>query len=70
MLNSKDETMNDNGGLYFIVGGLAVIAIIGVILFSNGTIGHRSGSSATGGSTTIEHTVTPSSSTTTVEKKK
>ena len=51
--------MNDNGGLYFIVGGLAVIAIIGVILFSNGTLGghHGSGTSTTGGSTTIERTV-------------
>ena len=64
--------MNDNGGLYFIVGGLAVIAIIGVILFSNGTLGHHaSGTSATGGTTTtIEHTVTPNSSSTTIEKKK
>ena len=63
--------MNDNGGLYFIVGGLAVIAVIGVILYSNGMLGHHgSGASVTGGTTTIERTVTPNSSTTTIEKRR
>jgi hypothetical protein len=56
---------NGNGGLYFIVGGLAVIAVIGIFLYSNGSLGGHHSSS-----TTIERTVTPDSTSVTVEKKR
>ena len=53
--------MNDNnGGLYFIVNGLAVL-VLGVLYFG-GVIPHGSSSSK---STTIERTLTPDSSSTT-----
>ena len=59
--------MNGNGGLYFIVGGLAVIAVIGIFLYTNGSLGghHHEGSV-----TTIERSVTPDSRTVTIEKKR
>lgn len=52
--------MNDNGGLYFIVGGLAVL-VIGVLYFG----GFIPNSSDWSKSTTIERTLTPDSSSTT-----
>lgn len=52
--------MNDNSGLYFIVGGLAVL-VIGVLYFG-GVIPHGSSTSK---STTIERTLTPDPSSTT-----
>ena len=66
------ENSNGNGGLYFIVGGLVVIAGIAGILYSNGTIGGR------GGSTTTERTTisapaatgTPTTTTTTTQTTK
>jgi hypothetical protein len=59
------DNSGGNGGLYFIVGGLAVIAVIGIFLFTNGSLGGHHSSSTT----TIERTVTPNSSSTTLEKK-
>ncbi|MGE3475974.1 MAG: hypothetical protein AB7H70_09215 [Rhodospirillaceae bacterium] len=56
-----------NNGLYFIVGGLVVIVGLGAFLFFGNA--NRSGTSATGGSsTTIERTITPDGSSTTIKK--
>ena len=60
------DNSGGNGGLYFIVGGLAVIAVIGVFLYTNGSLGGHHTSSTT----TIERSVTPASASVTIEKKK
>ena len=56
---------NGSGGLYFIVGGLVVVAGLGAFLyFGNADRGGNSGSSTT----TIERTITPNSDSTTIKK--
>jgi hypothetical protein len=55
--------MNDNnGGLYFVVGGIAVV-VIGMVMYFGGFMGDRGGDGAT--QTTIERTITPDSTSTT-----
>lgn len=57
--------MNDNSGLYFIVGAL-VVAVAGLGLYFGGFVGGGGGGSDT--KTTIERTITPDSSSTTIKK--
>ena len=57
--------MNDNnGGLYFVVGGIAVV-VIGMVMYFGGFMGGHDGTDT---KTTIERTITPDSSSTTVTK--
>lgn len=57
--------MNDNSGLYFIVGAL-VVAVAGLGLYFGGFVGNGGGGSES--KTTIERTITPDSSSTTIKK--
>jgi hypothetical protein len=55
--------MNDNnGGLYFVVGGIAVV-VIGMVMYFGGFMGDRD-ADGVDTKTTIERTITPDSSST------